>query len=95
MVCWFLNIFFLSYYFFEFDEFIFSFQNIYKQSVEGELCDDFLIHLDLWLKIGLFDGPGKNPVIKKILIELVTMFKVYLINKPDHETWLNLNLPPD
>jgi hypothetical protein len=25
VVCWFLTIFFLSYYFFEFDEFIFSF----------------------------------------------------------------------
>jgi hypothetical protein len=64
MVCWFLVIFFLSYYFLEFDEFIFSFQDTYNNQFKEIYGNDPStypdIDPDLWLEAGLSGGPARN-----------------------------------
>jgi hypothetical protein len=64
MVCWFLVIFFLSYYFFEFDEFIFSFQDTYNNQFKEIYRNDPStypdIDPDLWLEAGSSGGSVRN-----------------------------------
>ena len=66
VVCWFSIIVFLSYYFLEFDKFIFSFQDIYNSQLNERYRDDSLTPLDLdpslWLEAGWSDGPDRNKV---------------------------------
>ena len=54
VICWFSIIFFLSYFFLEFDEFIFSFQKTYSNQLKERYEDDLLTHSDinpdLWLE---------------------------------------------
>jgi hypothetical protein len=64
VVCWFSIIFFLSYYFLEFDEFIFSFHDTYNIWLKKRYMDDPSTHpdidLDLWLVAGSSDGLKRN-----------------------------------
>jgi hypothetical protein len=64
MVCWFLVIFFLSYYFFEFDEFIFSLQDTYNNQFKEIYRNDPStypdIDPDLWLEAGSSSGSVRN-----------------------------------
>ena len=64
MVCWFLVIFFLSYYFFEFDEFIFSLQDTYNNQFKEIYMNDPStypdIDPDLWLEAGSSGGSARN-----------------------------------
>jgi len=68
VICWFSIIFFLSYFFLEFDEFIFSFQKTYSNQLKERYEDDLLTHSDinpyLWLEAGSFDGPNGNQVYR-------------------------------
>jgi len=62
VVCWFSIVFFLIYYFLEFDVFIFSFQDAYNSRLTKGYEDNpstYLdIHPDLWLEVtnGVTDG---------------------------------------
>ena len=64
MVCWFSTIFLLSYYFLDFDGFIFSFQDTYNSRLNERNGDDLSTHLDfdldLLMEVGSSDGPDKN-----------------------------------
>jgi hypothetical protein len=64
----FQSFFFLSYFFLEFDEFIFSFQETYSNRLKERYEDDLLTHSDinpdLWLEVGSFDGPNGNQVYR-------------------------------
>jgi hypothetical protein len=55
---------FLSYYFLEFDEFIFSFQDTYNSRLKEKYENEPLTHPDLdpdlWLEVGSSGGPDKN-----------------------------------
>jgi len=55
---------FLSYYFLEFDEFIFSFQDTYNSRLKEKYEKEPLTHPDLdpdlWLEVGSSGGPDKN-----------------------------------
>jgi len=66
MVCWFSTIFFLSYYFLEFDEFVFY--DTYNSRLNERYGDDPSTHLnlnlDLWLEIGSSSGPNRNRMYK-------------------------------
>jgi len=66
MISWFLTIFFLSYYFLEFDEFIFSSQDTYNSWLKERYEDHPLTHsdldLDLWLETGSSGGLYRNQV---------------------------------
>ena len=57
---------FLSYYFLEFDEFIFSFQDTYNSRLKEKYENEPLTHPDLdpdlWLEVGSSGGPDKNQV---------------------------------
>jgi hypothetical protein len=68
VIFWFSIIFFLSYFFLEFDEFIFSFQKTYSNQLKERYEDDLLTHSDinpdLWLEVGSFDGPNGNQVYR-------------------------------
>jgi len=60
------NHFFLSYHFIEFNEFIFSFQDIYNSRLKEIYEDNLSTHLDLdsdlWLKARSSGGPDRNQV---------------------------------
>jgi len=60
------NHFFLSYYFLEFDEFISSIQDTYKNQLNERYRDNPSTHpdvdLDLLLEVGSFNGPDRNRV---------------------------------
>jgi hypothetical protein len=60
------NIFFLSYYLLEFDEFIFSLQDTYNNRLKERYKNDYLTHPDidpdLWLEAGSSGGPNRNRV---------------------------------
>ena len=66
MVCWFSTFFFLSYYLFEFDEFIFYFQETYNIRLKERYGNDPSTHSDinpdLQLKVGSSGGPDRNQV---------------------------------
>jgi hypothetical protein len=68
VVCWFSTIFLLSYYFLEFDEFIFSFQDTYNSRLKERYEEDSLTHpdldLDLWLEAESFSGLDRNRVYR-------------------------------
>jgi hypothetical protein len=64
VVYWFTNIFFLSYYFLEFDEFIFSFDDTYNSQLRERYRDNPLTHPDidpdLRLEVGSSSERDKN-----------------------------------
>jgi len=66
VVCWFSIFFLSSYYFLEFDEFIFSFQDTYNSQLKKRYEDDSLTHpdlnLNLWLEVRSFSGSDRNRV---------------------------------
>ena len=68
MVCWFSTIFLLSYYFLEFDGFIFSFQDTYNSWLNERYGKDPLNHLDLdldlWLEVESPGGLDRNRVYR-------------------------------
>ena len=61
VACWFTTIFFLSYYFLEFDEF--AFYDTYNSRLNERYRDDPSTHLnlnlDLWLEVGSSSEPEK------------------------------------
>jgi len=54
------NIFFLSYYFLEFDKK--NFHDTYNSQLKERYKDDLSTHPDLWLEAGSSGGPNKNRV---------------------------------
>jgi hypothetical protein len=62
------NHFFLSYYFLEFDQFIFSLQETYNNWLKERYRDDPSTYLDidsdLWLEVGSSNGPDRNWVYR-------------------------------
>jgi len=62
------QLFFLSYYLLEFDDFIFYFQETYNNLLKERYGDDPLTHPDfdsnLWLEARSFDGPDKNQMYR-------------------------------
>jgi hypothetical protein len=65
VVRWFWTIFFfLSYYFLEFDDFIFYFQETYNNRLKKRYMDDPSTHPDLWLEAWLYGEPNKNRVYR-------------------------------
>jgi hypothetical protein len=64
VVHWFSTIFFLSYYFLEFDDFIFYFQETYNSQLKERYEDDPSTHPDfdpnLWLETGSSGGLDRN-----------------------------------
>jgi hypothetical protein len=60
------NHFFIKFYFLQFDEFIFSFHDIYnnylKERYEHDLSTHLDLNLDLWLEAGSSSEPDRNRV---------------------------------
>jgi hypothetical protein len=69
------NLFFLNYYFLEFDEFIFSFQDTYNKWLKERYEDNPSTHLDidlnLWLEVGSSSGLDRNQMyeLSNIMVE--------------------------
>jgi hypothetical protein len=84
VVCWFSTIFLLSYYFLEFDEFIFSFQDTYNSRLKERYKEDFLTHpdldLDLWLEGESFGELDRNRVygLSNTIVEKLRMTHIVL-----------------